>query len=80
MTSTQEVALIRRRSAVEIAEERGVLWFTALEVAEICGRSAKTVARWARDGRLGPRKEVNGRYHISPQGVDEMFNPNTNED
>jgi len=47
-------------------------WFTPAEVATILGVSAKTVARWCREGKVAHTKTLGGHRRIDTKEVDRL--------
>jgi putative resolvase len=47
-------------------------YLTATQVAERLGVSAKTVTRWAKQGRLAHRRTLGGHRRYDPDQIDQL--------
>jgi excisionase family DNA binding protein len=47
-------------------------WLTASQVARRLHVSPKTVARWAKDGRLAHRRTLGGHRRYDPELIDQL--------
>jgi excisionase family DNA binding protein len=54
-------------------------WLTAREVANRLHVTPKTVARWARQGRLAHRRTLGGHRRYDPERIEQLVRAQTHQ-